>query len=109
MSCSGCSDVPDQEEVQLSVAHGNDGDVEIIPPSQITNTHVIIDIQGHCVFGLLRARPFQARLITAQVLLFYKTLRSTLHMHLVPGNVPFEEVTCFNEYAFVYYIIIYRA
>ncbi|KAF5900856.1 NACHT, LRR and PYD domains-containing protein 1b allele 2-like, partial [Clarias magur] len=87
----------------LTVAHVTGGNVEIIKPQTITNTHVVIDVQGFSLFGLLRARLFKAHPIEAQVLLFYKELNgknsnvSKLHMHLLPGNVPAEEVQKKNE------------
>ncbi|KAF5889630.1 NACHT, LRR and PYD domains-containing protein 1b allele 2-like [Clarias magur] len=84
-------------KVGLTVAHVIGGNVEIIQPLQVTDTHVIIDIHNLSCFGLLRALLFQAYPIKAQVLLFYKKLngkhrKSKLNIHLLPGNVPVVEV-----------------
>lgn len=84
------------------MAHFCDGNVEIIPPLRVTDTHVIIDIKQLSLFGILKKILFKAKPIKAQVLLFYqeilgKTKRSKLHMHLLPRNVDVEEVTRFNE------------
>ncbi|XP_060768423.1 NACHT, LRR and PYD domains-containing protein 1b allele 3-like [Neoarius graeffei] len=90
--CETCSDV-----VEFTVAHVTDGNVEIIQPLKVTNTHVIIDIEGLSLFGVLRALLYKGYSIKAQVLLFYKKIIGThkmskLHMHLLPQNVPVEEV-----------------
>ncbi|KAM9440549.1 NACHT, LRR and PYD domains-containing protein 1b allele 2-like [Clarias gariepinus] len=84
-------------EVKLTVAHVSGGNVEIVQPQKVTDTHVIIRIQGLSSFGLLKAWLFQAPPIEAQVLLFYtkqigEHRMSKLHMHLLPGNVQYEEV-----------------
>lgn len=101
MHGSSCLYVAGKDVVKLTVAHVTGGNVEITQPLKVTNKHVIIDIQGLSLFGLLRALLFQAYPIEAQVLLFYKKVLgghrlSKLHMHLLPGNVSVEEVICFN-------------
>ncbi|KAF5896572.1 NACHT, LRR and PYD domains-containing protein 1b allele 2-like, partial [Clarias magur] len=83
--------------VKLTVAHLTDRNVEIIQPLEVTDTHVIIQVHGLSLFGLLKALLFQAYPTRAQVLLFYKQLtqhrmRNKLHIHLLPGNVPVKEV-----------------
>ncbi|XP_053473443.1 uncharacterized protein LOC128603201 isoform X2 [Ictalurus furcatus] len=83
--------------VKLTVAHATGGNVEIIQPLKVTDTHVIIHIHGLSLFGLLKALLFQAYPIRAQVLLFRKKMtgkhsRSKLNIHLLPGNVPVKEV-----------------
>ncbi|XP_060719444.1 uncharacterized protein LOC132841194 isoform X2 [Tachysurus vachellii] len=91
--CEICTD-----EVKLSAAHVTGGNVELIQPLKVTNTHVIIDIQGLSLYGLLKYFPFFREYpVTAQVILFYKKVcgnsrKSKLHMHLLPGNVPVPEV-----------------
>lgn len=82
------------------MAHVTGGNVEIIQPLKVTNTHVIIDIEGLSLFGVLKALLYKGYSIKAQVLLFYKKIIGThrmskLHMHLLPQNVPVEEVICF--------------
>ncbi|KAM9440547.1 NACHT, LRR and PYD domains-containing protein 1b allele 2-like [Clarias gariepinus] len=86
-----------QDDVKLTVAHVTGGNVEIIQPLKVTNTHVVIGVHSLSLFGLLRALIFQAYPIEAQVLLFYRKLNSKhrmnkLHMHLLPGNIPVDEV-----------------
>ncbi|XP_058239091.1 NACHT, LRR and PYD domains-containing protein 1b allele 2-like [Hemibagrus wyckioides] len=90
--CEICTD-----EVKLTAAHVTGGNVELIQPLKVTNTHVIINNEGLSLFGLLRALIFREYPITAQVLLFYKKINGKhrmrkLHMHLLPGNVPAKEV-----------------
>lgn len=90
--------------VKLTVAHLTDRNVEIIQPLEVTDTHVIIQVHGLSLFGVLKALLFQAYPTRAQVLLFYKQLtrnhmRNKLHIHLLPGNVPVTEVICFNVYS----------
>ncbi|KAL6463253.1 hypothetical protein MHYP_G00276440 [Metynnis hypsauchen] len=94
-----CEIIDDTEEnkVKQAVAHFTDDNVEIIPPLQVTSTHVIIRIQGLSLFGIIRDRLFKPRPINAQVLLFYKTLAvkqsvNILYIHLLPGNIPTDEV-----------------
>ncbi|XP_053533005.1 NACHT, LRR and PYD domains-containing protein 1a [Ictalurus punctatus] len=83
--------------VKLTVAHATGGNVEIIQPLKVTDTHVIIHIHGLSLFGILKALLFQEYPIRAQVLLFRKKMtrklsRSKLNIHLLPGNVPVKEV-----------------
>lgn len=91
----------DKNQVGLVVAHISEDNVEIIQPQKITNTHVIFKVHGLSIFGLLK-RIFPEKPISAQVLLFYKELigkqrRRKLHIHLLPGNVPVEEVQKLNQ------------
>ncbi|XP_066506324.1 caspase recruitment domain-containing protein 8-like [Hoplias malabaricus] len=87
----------DNNQVEhMAVAHFTGDNVEVIQPLKVTDSHVIITVQGLSLFGLLR-NLFQNNPIRAQVLLFYKKmyLRQKwykLHMHLLPRNVPVEEV-----------------
>lgn len=87
--------------VKLTVAHVTGGNVEIIQPLKVTDTHVVIPIHGLSLFSLMKALFFQSYPVRAQVLLFYKILTgkhrtSKLHIHLLPGNVPVKEVICPN-------------
>ncbi|XP_053483629.1 uncharacterized protein LOC128609188 isoform X2 [Ictalurus furcatus] len=93
---------PDENQVGLFVAHFSDDNVEIIQPLKVTNTHVIFKVQGLSLFGLLKKWIFFEKPISAQVLLFYKEMignqrRRKLHIHLLPGNVPVEEVQKVNQ------------
>ncbi|KAF4085297.1 hypothetical protein AMELA_G00115440 [Ameiurus melas] len=87
----------DKDKVELTVAHVTGGNLEIIPPLRVTNTHVVINIKHLSCFGLLRALLPIACPINAQVLLFYEKGMSTLYIHLVPGNVPFQKVQQIHE------------
>ncbi|KAI5090322.1 NACHT, LRR and PYD domains-containing protein 1b allele 2, partial [Silurus meridionalis] len=90
-----CNPGLDKIQTELAVAHFSDGNVEIIQPLKVTETHVIIDIKNLSLFGLIK--PKKDKPIKAQVLLFYKeipgrTKKRKLHMHLLPQNVPVIEV-----------------
>ncbi|XP_076849424.1 uncharacterized protein LOC143497400 isoform X2 [Brachyhypopomus gauderio] len=91
-----CETIYDNQ-VELAVAHFTDNNVEILQPLKVTDTHVIIKVQGLSLFGLLINLIFISRPISAQVLLFYEKItgtqnRTKLFIHLLPGNVPVEEV-----------------
>ncbi|XP_053352823.1 MORC family CW-type zinc finger protein 3-like [Clarias gariepinus] len=92
-----CEIATDNNQIELAVAHFGEDNVEILQPLKIKNTHVILKFQGLSIFGLLKKWMFVERPISAQVLLFYKEIienqrMRTLHIHLLPGNVPVEEV-----------------
>ncbi|XP_036436225.1 uncharacterized protein LOC118814633 [Colossoma macropomum] len=94
-----CEILDDTEEnkVKQAVAHFTDDNIEIITPLQVTSTHVIIHIQGLSPLGIIRDLLFKPCPINAQVLFFYKTLAvrqrwNILYIHLLPGNIPIEEV-----------------
>ncbi|KAL6463817.1 hypothetical protein MHYP_G00282080 [Metynnis hypsauchen] len=85
------------DENQLAVAHFTGDNTEIIQSLKVTNTHVIISIQGLSLFGLLKKMIFYFSPMNAQVLFFYKEMmdkqkRKKLNIHLLPGNVPVKEV-----------------
>ncbi|XP_060785444.1 uncharacterized protein LOC132891662 isoform X2 [Neoarius graeffei] len=86
--------VPDENQIELSVAHFSEGNVEIIQPLEVTNTHVIIKVQNLSPFGLLKKWFFPEMPISAQVLLFSEKMEAVkkLHIHLLPNNVPVKEV-----------------
>ncbi|XP_056325401.1 NACHT, LRR and PYD domains-containing protein 1a-like [Danio aesculapii] len=80
----------------LAVAHFTAGNIEIIQPIKVTETHVMIDIRDLSLFGLLWMKIF-SHPISGQVLLFLRTLpveerEKILNVHLLPGNVPVPEV-----------------
>ncbi|KAK1803663.1 hypothetical protein P4O66_021067 [Electrophorus voltai] len=92
-----CEIMYEESKVHLAVAHFTADSVELIQPLQVTNTHVIIDIQGFSLFGLLLNKMFGSSCINAQVLLFYKKMtdrgrRKKLHIHLLPMIVSVDEV-----------------
>lgn len=87
----------DKNKLELAVAHFSEDNVEIIQPLDITSTHVIFEVHGLSIFGLLKKWIFSENPISAQVLLFYKEIignerRRKLHIHLLPGNVPVDKV-----------------
>ncbi|KAI4896110.1 hypothetical protein NFI96_030686, partial [Prochilodus magdalenae] len=104
LKCSGYMDLKihtEKNQVKLVVAHITGGNTEIIQPLNVTNTHVIISVQGFSLFGILK-KILYPRPIHAQVLLFYKELRDEqrrkkLHIHLLPRNVPVKEVAQFEQ------------
>lgn len=101
--------VPDKNQIELAVAHFSEGNMEIIQPLKVTNTHVIIEVQNLSLFGLLKKWIFQEIPISAQVLLFYQKMEigRKLHIYLLPGNVPLKEVFCFNLYIYHFNFIIF--
>uniref|UniRef100_A0A8B9R9W5 AIG1-type G domain-containing protein n=1 Tax=Astyanax mexicanus TaxID=7994 RepID=A0A8B9R9W5_ASTMX len=89
-----------ESQTELAVAHFTDGNLEIIEPLEVTNTHVIIAIEDLSIFGLI-SKIFSAGPIDAQVLFFYKLVTGVqnlreMHIHLLPGNVPLTEVKSQN-------------
>ncbi|XP_058247576.1 uncharacterized protein LOC131354217 [Hemibagrus wyckioides] len=92
-----CEIHTDKNKLELAVAHFSEDNVEIIQPLNITSTHVIFEVHGLSIFGLLKKWIFSENPISAQVLLFYKEIignerRRKLHIHLLPGNVPVDKV-----------------
>ncbi|KAK3520979.1 hypothetical protein QTP86_034349, partial [Hemibagrus guttatus] len=86
-----------KNKLELAVAHISEDNVEIIQPLNITSTHVIFEVHGLSIFGLLKKWIFSENPISAQVLLFYKEIIGKerwrkLHIHLLPGNVPVDKV-----------------
>ncbi|XP_052388463.1 uncharacterized protein LOC127934932 isoform X1 [Carassius gibelio] len=79
----------------LAVAHVTGGNVEIIQPLRVTETHVIIDIRDLSIFGLIWIKKKFGFPIKGQVLLFLRPVtvkQKILNVHLLPGNVPVSEV-----------------
>ncbi|XP_059358635.1 NACHT, LRR and PYD domains-containing protein 1 homolog, partial [Carassius carassius] len=81
----------------LAVAHFTGGNVEIIQPLRVTETHVIIDIRDLSRFGLIWIKTIFGFPIDGQVLFFLRPVtveqeQKILNVHLLPGNVPVTEV-----------------
>ncbi|KAM9519203.1 caspase recruitment domain-containing protein 8-like isoform 1-T1 [Salvelinus alpinus] len=81
----------------LSVAHVMDDSLEFIRDVQITDTHVILNINGFSAYGIVREDDSPTVPIRALVLLFYKLpvvpkKRSILNVLLLPRNVMIREV-----------------
>jgi len=77
------------------VAHFVGGNVEIIQPLKVTETHVVIEIRELSSYGLVWIKSILGIPIRGQVLLFLRNLtleRKQLNVHLLPGNVPVSEV-----------------
>ncbi|KAL7891397.1 hypothetical protein AOLI_G00008730 [Acnodon oligacanthus] len=89
-----CEILHEKNPVEQSVAHFTGDNIEIMPPVRVTDTHAVISIQSLSLFGLLKNMILEASPISAQVLLFHKEMpgRKKLHIHLLPVNVPVEEV-----------------
>ncbi len=88
---------------RLAVAHFTGGNVEIMKPLSVNETHVMIDIRDLSLFGLLKRMIFTPSPIAAQVLLFLRPItvrqrENILDVHLLPLNVPLSEVSvsCIN-------------
>ncbi|GAA6078271.1 NACHT, LRR and PYD domains-containing protein 1b allele 2-like, partial [Tachysurus ichikawai] len=92
-----CEIPTDKNEFELAVAHFSEGNVEIIQPLNITSTHVIFEVHGLSIFGLLKKWILFEKPISGQVLLFYNEKHKKLHIHLLPGNVSVEEVWKLNQ------------
>ncbi|KAM9492122.1 uncharacterized protein ACWYII_004093 isoform 3-T4 [Salvelinus alpinus] len=76
----------------LSVGHvTNDHNIEFIPPHEITETHVIINITGFCDYGLTKDKDAPMSPINGLVLLFFKP-SNDLYVLLLPKNVVLDEV-----------------
>lgn len=79
----------------LAVAHFVGGNVEIIQPLKVTETHVMIDIRELSNFALVWIKRKFGSPKRGQVLLFLQNLTlemKKLNVHLLPGNVPISEV-----------------
>ncbi|KAI4872472.1 hypothetical protein NFI96_028957, partial [Prochilodus magdalenae] len=96
-----CEILSGESQHELAVAHFTGDNIEVISPLLVTDTHVVISIQGLSLFSLLKNMIFYPSPINAQVLLFYKEIRGKqskkkLHIHLLPRNVPVEEKANFE-------------
>ncbi|XP_072515994.1 NACHT, LRR and PYD domains-containing protein 1b allele 2-like [Salminus brasiliensis] len=92
-----CEILTGGNQAELMVAHFTGDNIEIIQPLKMTDTHAIVDVEGLSLFGLLKKIVFYTSPISAQVLLFYeeiicKQIKNKLLIHLLPRNVPVEEV-----------------
>uniref|UniRef100_A0A674C0N8 Uncharacterized LOC115178540 n=1 Tax=Salmo trutta TaxID=8032 RepID=A0A674C0N8_SALTR len=76
----------------LSVGHvTNDHPIEFIPPREITETHIIINISGFCAYGVTKDKDAPMSPINGLVLLFFKP-SYYLYVLLLPKNVVLDEV-----------------
>ncbi|TRY88322.1 hypothetical protein DNTS_004531, partial [Danionella cerebrum] len=85
----------------LSVAHFTGGNVELLKPLEVTQTHVVFHIRDLSLFGLIKSIFFGSP-IAAQVLLFLRPFTpdqrdKILNVHLLPKNVPVSEVRHFHQ------------
>ncbi|XP_029934639.1 uncharacterized protein LOC115378519 [Myripristis murdjan] len=81
----------------LSVAHVTDEGTEFIPPHEITETHVVINITGFSKYGNVKEEDSPPDPIEAAVLLFYippvdPSPISLVNVLLLPGNVVLRNV-----------------
>ncbi|XP_067308670.1 NACHT, LRR and PYD domains-containing protein 1 homolog isoform X2 [Pseudorasbora parva] len=89
-------EISEESKDGLAVAHLTGGNIEIMQPLQVTETHVMIDIRDLSIFGLLK-RIFSPSPICGQVLVFQRPINvrqreNILDVHLLPCNVPLSEV-----------------
>ncbi|KAI2648219.1 hypothetical protein H4Q32_018255 [Labeo rohita] len=92
-----CEIFSEKNKDSLDVAHFTCGNVEIMKPLQVTETHVMIDIKGLSLYGLLKRLIFPPSPVAAQVLLFLRPIiarqrENVLDVHLLPLTVPLSEV-----------------
>ncbi|KAK7163544.1 hypothetical protein R3I93_007561 [Phoxinus phoxinus] len=90
-----CEILSEENKDGLAVAHLVGGNVEIIQPLKVTETHVMIDISELSNFALVWIKRKFGSPKRGQVLLFLRNLtleRKKLNVHLLPGNVPISEV-----------------
>uniref|UniRef100_A0A8C1E1R9 NOD-like receptor family B, member 5 n=1 Tax=Cyprinus carpio carpio TaxID=630221 RepID=A0A8C1E1R9_CYPCA len=92
-----CEIFCEENKDSLTVARFTSGNVEIMKPLKVTETHVIIDIRDLSHFGLLKRIIFPPSPVIAQVLLFLRPLterqsENILDVHLLPWNVPLSKV-----------------
>ncbi|XP_064872275.1 caspase recruitment domain-containing protein 8-like isoform X1 [Oncorhynchus nerka] len=80
----------------LSVAHVTDDNMEFIPPHEITETHIIINVTGFSAYGIVHEEDAPISPIQGLVLIFYQPFvpeqRSILNVLLLPSNVVRKEV-----------------
>ncbi|KAM9431926.1 uncharacterized protein Hap1MRO34_002927 [Clarias gariepinus] len=91
-----CEINTDNNPSGLAVAQLSEGNLQILQPLKITNTHVTLDVHGPSIFGLIKKKSGEKH-INAQVLLLYEQIIGTqmgkkLYIHLLPGNVSVKEV-----------------
>ncbi|CAB1344203.1 unnamed protein product, partial [Coregonus sp. 'balchen'] len=81
----------------LSVAHVTDDIIECLPPHEITETHIIINITGFSAYGDVTDDDAPISPIQGLVLLFHQLFvpeeRSILNVLLLPSNVVRKEVS----------------
>lgn len=81
----------------LSVAHVEDEGIELIPPQEVTQTHIIVNIERFSGFGIIRDADSPPEPVRALVLLFYRPPSSSdesslLNVLLLPKNVVLQKV-----------------
>lgn len=75
----------------LSVAHVTGDSMDLIKPDQVTESHVIINVQGFSCFGLVTVATCRAA-IHGLVLLFSKLSEHSLFVLLLPRNICLAQV-----------------
>ncbi|XP_067308702.1 NACHT, LRR and PYD domains-containing protein 1 homolog isoform X2 [Pseudorasbora parva] len=90
-------EISEESKDGLAVAHLTGGNIAIMQPLQVTETHVMIDIRDLSLFGAIKRMFFPPSPICGQVLVFLRPLtvrqrENILDVHLLPWNVPLSEV-----------------
>ena len=85
------------DDDDLSVVHiSDDGEVEILEPLEVTQTHVVVNVSHLSWFGLIKKRKpkSKAKPTHSQLLLLLRqpSNRRELKVCLVPANVPIDRV-----------------
>lgn len=75
----------------LSVAHVSGDSVDFVPPGQVTEGHVMVDVSGFSCFGLVTAAADEGA-ISGLVLLFREPSSHSLFVLLLPRNVCLPQV-----------------
>lgn len=103
---SACSVFTALHSNGLSVVHISDGEMDILKPLNITDTHVIVEVTRLSSFGLTRnqkktkqrkQKTKNKKTLLGQVLLFLRppnprTQMQKLNVFLLPRNIPVKEV-----------------
>ncbi|XP_050992866.1 NACHT, LRR and PYD domains-containing protein 1 homolog [Labeo rohita] len=92
-----CEIISEENKDSLTIARFTGGNVEIMKPFKVSETHVMIDIRDLSHFGLLKKMIFHPSPVIAQVLLFLRPItarqrENILDVHLLPWNVPLSKV-----------------
>ncbi|XP_041093273.1 uncharacterized protein LOC121305645 [Polyodon spathula] len=88
------SECSSEDRNHLMVAHYKNGNVEMIKPREVTETHIKIKVAEMSLFGLVRRLLHYKSKSKAQVLLFLRQLseRKKLNVFLLSSNVALDEV-----------------
>lgn len=75
----------------LSVAHVTSAALELLPPEQVTASHVVVVLPGFSCFGLVQKDASKAAQ-QGRVLVFRKRREKELFLLLLPNNIHLDQV-----------------